>query len=33
MVERKLNLYEREVFKQLTGQQVLEMLRVRLVSA
>jgi PncC family amidohydrolase len=33
VVERKLNSYEREAFKQLTAQQALEMLRVRLVSA
>jgi len=33
VVERKLNLYEREAFKQLTAQQALEMLRQRLVRA
>ena len=33
VVERKLNVYEREAFKQLTAQQALEMLRTRLVSA
>jgi len=33
VVERKLNRYEREAFKQLTAQQALEMLRARLVSA
>ncbi len=32
VVERRLNSYERETFKQLTAQQVLEMLRLRLVS-
>jgi nicotinamide-nucleotide amidase len=31
-VERRLNLYEREAFKQLTAQQALETLRARLVS-
>ncbi len=33
VVERKLNLYEREAFKQLTAQQALELLRQRLVRA
>lgn len=33
VVERKLNSYEREAFKQLTAQQALEMLRLQLVSA
>jgi len=33
VVERRLNLYERAMFKELTGQQALEMLRIRLVSA
>ncbi|HXI71548.1 MAG TPA: competence/damage-inducible protein A [Verrucomicrobiae bacterium] len=33
VVERRLNLYERAIFKELTGQQALEMLRIRLVSA
>lgn len=33
VVERRLNAYERLVFKQLTAQQALEMLRIRLVSA
>ncbi len=33
VVERRLNLYERAAFKQLTAQQALEMLRVRLVCA
>ena len=33
VVERKLNLCEREAFKQLTAQQALEMLRTQLVSA
>ena len=33
VVERKLNLYERAAFKQLTAQQALEMLRWRLISA
>ena len=33
VVERRLNSYEREAFKQLTAQQALEMLRQRLVSA
>jgi len=33
VVERRLNSYERETFKQLTAQQVLEMLRLRLVSS
>jgi nicotinamide-nucleotide amidase len=32
VVERRINSYERETFKQLTAQQALEMLRVRLVS-
>ncbi len=32
-VERKLNLYEREAFKQLTAQQALEMLRQRLAAS
>jgi len=33
VVERKLNLYEREAFKQLTAQQALEMLRQRLAAS
>ena len=33
VVERRLNTYEREGFKQLTVQQALEMLRQRLISA
>jgi nicotinamide-nucleotide amidase len=33
VVERKLNSYEREAFKQLTAQQALELLRTKLVSA
>jgi len=33
VVERRLNLYEREAFKQLTAQQALEMLRRRLATA
>ena len=33
VVERRLNSYERETFKQLTGQQALEMLRRQLISA
>jgi nicotinamide-nucleotide amidase len=33
VVEHKLNAYERKAFKQLTAQQALEMLRLRLVSA
>jgi nicotinamide-nucleotide amidase len=33
VVERKLNSYERETFKQLTAQQALEMLRIKLVSS
>jgi hypothetical protein len=32
VVEHRINSYERETFKQLTAQQALEMLRVRLVS-
>ena len=32
VVERRINSYERETFKQLTAQQALELLRVRLVS-
>jgi nicotinamide-nucleotide amidase len=32
VVERRLNSYERETFKQLTTQQALELLRQRLVS-
>jgi nicotinamide-nucleotide amidase len=32
VAERRLNLYERETFKQLTAQQALELLRLRLVS-
>ena len=32
VVERRLNSYEREAFKQLTAQQALELLRRRLVS-
>jgi nicotinamide-nucleotide amidase len=32
VVERRINSYERETFKQMTAQQALEMLRVRLVS-
>src|SRR5882757_8306114 len=33
VVERRSNLYERAVFKELTAQQALELLRIRLVSA
>lgn len=33
VVERRLNVYERAMFKELTAQQALEMLRTRLVSA
>jgi PncC family amidohydrolase len=32
VVERRINFYERETFKQLTAQQALELLRVSLVS-